>query len=136
MILIVCLDNKNGMIFNHRRQSQDRIVRQRIAQMTAQNPVYMNAYSKELYKEISDVVVCEDFLEQAKKGNYCLIENRQVKDFEDKIEGMIIFRWNKVYPADMIFDIDLSRWKLVQTEEFEGSSHQITMEVYEGEEGK
>ena len=27
MVLIVCVDDHNGMMFNHRRQSQDRILR-------------------------------------------------------------------------------------------------------------
>ena len=30
MRLIVCLDDKNGMAFNHRRQSRDRIVTEKI----------------------------------------------------------------------------------------------------------
>ena len=37
MILIVCVDNKNGMLFNRRRQSQDRMLRTRILEMTAQS---------------------------------------------------------------------------------------------------
>ncbi len=29
MIVMVCVDNRNGMMFNHRRQSQDRVLRRR-----------------------------------------------------------------------------------------------------------
>lgn len=33
MRLIVCLDDKNGMAFNHRRQSRDRIVTEKIEEL-------------------------------------------------------------------------------------------------------
>ena len=40
MILIVCVDDHNGMMFNHRRQSQDRILRGDILELTGRkNPV-------------------------------------------------------------------------------------------------
>ena len=34
MILIVCVDDHNGMMFNHRRQSQDRVLRADILELT------------------------------------------------------------------------------------------------------
>ena len=30
MIIMVCVDDNNGMMFNKRRQSQDRVLRQRM----------------------------------------------------------------------------------------------------------
>ena len=51
--------------------------------------------------------------------------------YEKWIEKLMIFKWNRVYPKDFEFDIDLSEWKLSQSSEFKGSSHDnITMEVY------
>ncbi|MFR4122966.1 MAG: hypothetical protein ACLT0W_12285 [Clostridium sp.] len=45
---------------------------------------------------------------------------------------MILYKWNRVYPADQYFAMDLSGWKLVETVEFPGSSHEkITEERYE-----
>ena len=61
MIIILCLDNNNGMMFNDRRQSQDRGLREYIAEMIKGEKVYMNAYTEKLYEEINDPVVCEDF---------------------------------------------------------------------------
>lgn len=34
MKLIVCMDDKNGMAFNHRRQSRDRVLAERIMELT------------------------------------------------------------------------------------------------------
>ena len=73
MNVIVCLDDKNGMLFNKRRQSQD------------------------------------------------------------KINTLIIYKWNRIYPADLHFDINVNdvSWELIDSEEFNGSSHEkITREIY------
>lgn len=49
------------------------------------------------------------------------------------IEKVILFHWNRAYPSDMKFPINLhnGKWTLLFTEDFAGSSHnQITMEVF------
>jgi hypothetical protein len=45
----------------------------------------------------------------------------------------VVYRWNRRYPGDVFFDLDVSAapWRCVETEEFVGSSHEkITKEVY------
>ena len=49
MIVIVCLDDKKGMMFNHRRQSRDQAVTDRIQKICAGKKLWMNAYSDKLY---------------------------------------------------------------------------------------
>ena len=97
MIIILCLDNNNGMMFNDRRQSQDRGLREYIAEMTKGEKVYMNAYTEKLYEEINDPIVCEDCLHKAGKGETCIVENLPLKPVIDQIEEIVIFRWNKVW---------------------------------------
>ena len=59
-------------------------------------------------------------------------EDFSVKTYFDKIDECIVFKWNRVYPADQHLDIDISKMTKVQEEEFVGFSHEkITMEVYE-----
>lgn len=89
MIIILCLDNNNGMMFNDRRQSQDRGLREYIAEMTKGEKVYMNAYTEKLYEEINDSVVCEDFLHKAGKGETCIVENLPLKSVIDQILSLI-----------------------------------------------
>ena len=43
MKIIACVDENLGLMFHHRRQSQDRIVRERIKTITKK--LYMNQYS-------------------------------------------------------------------------------------------
>lgn len=130
MIIIVCLDDHNGMMFNNRRQSQDRGLRQYIAEMTKDSKVYMNAYTKKLYKEIKNPIVCEDFLQKAGKGDTCIVENLSLDFVKDQMEEIVVFRWNKVYPSDQVLDVDLDRWSLVEEEQIEGSTHEITKQIY------
>ena len=48
-----------------------------------------------------------------------------------EIEKVILYHWNRDYPADVYFPVDLSVWKCVETKEFAGSSHEkITRERY------
>ena len=49
----------------------------------------------------------------------------------DRLEKLIVFRWNRKYPADFWLDADLRDWKLIEAEEFPGNSHEkITQETY------
>jgi len=49
---------------------------------------------------------------------------------DEQIEQFIIYRWNRVYPTDVSVEIG-TEWKLTETEEFPGFSHEkITKEIY------
>lgn len=135
MVVIVCLDDKNGMMFNGRRQSQDRCLRERIIGMTADKVLRMNQYSAGQFdlESICCAMVGDSFLEDANEGEYCFVENEALEPYEKNIEMLIVFRWNRIYPSDVCLDLvlDGSLWKLIETEEFPGYSHDvITMEVY------
>ena len=58
MILIVCVDDHNGMMFNHRRQSQDRILRGDILELAEGKILWMDAYSKKQFVEEDDADPC------------------------------------------------------------------------------
>ena len=61
----------------------------------------------------------------------CFVEEAKYLSL-DEIKKLIIFKWNRVYPADQYLDIDPEKMTKVQEEEFVGFSHEkITMEVYE-----
>ena len=133
MIAIVCIDDDLGMTFNKRRQSRDITLIQKVVKMAKNSKIWINKYSYPLFEEVStvNVNVDETFLAEAANGEYCFVENKELQPFEKWIEKLIVFRWNRSYPADQTFDIDLSKWQLSEVSEFEGNSHEkITMEVY------
>lgn len=139
MILIVAVDDRNGMTFNYRRQSQDKRLRERILSITKNGKLWMNAYSHKQFVDSGDteqIQEAEDFLERAGEKDYCFVENSEIENFRDKIEKIILCKWNRRYPGDFFFTIDVNdgNWKLKDVEEFSGNSHEkITLEVYEHE---
>lgn len=131
--LIVCVDDRMGMLFNRRRQSEDRALRTHILQETAYKPLWMNAYSARQFGAADKIIISETCLEQAGAGEFCFVENLDVAPYMDKIEQVTVYRWNRKYPADFYFTLQLAppEWKLLCSEEFAGSSHEkITKDVY------
>lgn len=133
MNLIVCLDDRNGMAFNNRRQSRDIELARRVLAITT-GKLYMNAYSAKIFPESEKITVCEDFLAEAGENDFCFCEG-DVETLEN-VTGIIIYRWNRLYPADVSFGFDLERegFSLVSSEEFIGNSHaKITEQIFKKE---
>ena len=92
----------------------------------------MNTYSAKIFPEDNRITVSENYLEEAGVQDLCFVEKEPLATYFDKIDECIVFKWNRVYPADQHLDIDISKMTKVQEEEFVGFSHEkITMEVYE-----
>ena len=126
MKLIVCLDDNKGMMFNNRRQSRDRVLIENVLEYCKGEKLYTNEYSSKLFPE--KFVEIFDSMEEIGNG-YCFAENFTVN--EDNVEEIIVYKWNRVYPADVHFNISLENWNLTETVDFEGSSHEkITREIY------
>lgn len=104
--------------------------------LVANVPLWMNHYSASQFdtESIPNLNIDDAFLQEAAQGEYCFVEDAPLAPFEKWIERIAIFRWNRTYPADRYFDLQLGsgQWHLVGTSEFAGHSHDlITMEVYE-----
>lgn len=135
MILLVCVDDGMGMAFAGRRQSRDRLLRKRILEKTAGGRLWMSGYSARQFAEDDAPQVCVtgDAFCSAGAGEYCFVETIAPLAMEAQIEEIILFRWNRKYPADLFFNIPLEEhgWKLRTYTEFAGQSHaHITEEVY------
>ena len=131
--IIICVDNKMGTMFNNRRQSRDRVLCRKIAEITNGSRLFVKSYSAELFRQSDACVICDDnYLMCAENGDFCFVEGDELLPYADRIENIIICRWNRDYPGDKHFDIDLSSgWKMDCVEEFPGSSHEkITLERY------
>ena len=127
MILALCVDNGFGLMFHKRRQSKDAAMRQRLLQLSG-GQLRMSSYSATQFDE--PVYSGADYLSDAQNGDWCFVENGDYEAFSDQIEQIILFRWNRDYPADLHFRFP-GKWQLVSTEDFPGTSHDtITQEVY------
>lgn len=134
MKIIVCLDDKNGMMFNHRRQSRDRAVTDDVLTMAGNSRLFITPYSEKLFAERNgEYTVDENMLTEARAEDYCFVEDIELKPYIGRVEEIVIYRWNRHYPADLYFDISLAEqgFKLASVSEFEGYSHEkITKEIF------
>ena len=133
MNIIVCVDDDNGMMFNNRRQSRDRVVIEDIVNTVKNNTLYVDKYSAPLFADKScSIIADDDFLSKAGINAYCFVENRHISEFYDKIISITIYRWNRKYPSDFGLDIEpKSNMILTSSTEMVGYSHKIiTKEIY------
>ena len=125
MNLIVCIANNNGIMFNKRRVSKDALLIERLKGITKENKIYVSEYSKPLFDGFDNLVLS---IENLTNNDFYFLED---EDYNGNIDKIIIYKWNRDYPADKYFDIDLSSYKLISTQDFQGSSHDlITEEIY------
>ena len=132
MIVILCLDDKNGMMFNNRRQSKDKFVIQDILKLVDGKKLFISSYSESLFQGLeSKLIIDNNFLNNAAEEDYCFVENNNLKDFSEKIEKIIVYKWNRIYPSDLKLEITIQDWNLIGRFEFVGNSHdKITREIY------
>ena len=133
MIPIICVDERGGMMFNNRRQSSDKEVTNRIIEIVQGSKLWLNGYSQSLFSQTNlSLTVDDNFLQKAGDGEFCFVENADITQYTPKIEKLYLFRWNRHYPADFYFSLDLVEFKQIAVSEFIGNSHEkITLEVYE-----
>ena len=173
MMIIACVDEKNGLMFNHRRQSRDLAVCRDILRECRGKKLYMSVYSARLFEEVrgaeettravgteettravgteetmravgteetmravgteeitraegseeamkvrgteenaekngTEIVLSEEILSLAGDEDICFIEDTAITGFEEQIREVILYKWNRRYPADRYFTLDLS----------------------------
>lgn len=133
MIIAICLDDNCGMLFNNRRQSRDKLLLEDFISYANGNKILINDFSQKLFCDYENfVTVNNSFLDYADENDVCFVENVDVSAYKNKITKLIVYKWNKAYPADFNLQLNLNDFRLTEAKEFEGSSHEkITREVYE-----
>lgn len=135
MKIAVCLDDRDGICFAGRRLSKDICQREDLLAMTAPGPLWMSRYCAAQFGTLPEfVIVDDDFLEKAAPEDWCFVEREDVTTVSDRISRVAIYRWNRSYPADRKFPLELfcHRWQQRDCREFPGKSHEtITLEVYD-----
>jgi len=134
MNIVVCLDDGNTMAFNQRRQSMDAQLRHHMLQLLCGETLWMHPYSAKQFADTQDICVDPDYLDKAQDNDWCFVELQSLDAFQNQIHKMLIYRWNRRYPGDLVFPegLLLRAGCPVQCGEFSGSSHErISWEVYE-----
>ena len=70
-------------MFNHRRQSQDSVLRAHIAELVGDARLWMNHYSAQQFdaESIQHLNVDDAFLQEAVQGDYCFVEDTALKPY-------------------------------------------------------
>lgn len=128
---ILCIDDDFGMMFNHRRQSQDRILRKHIMEEWKQ--LYMTEYSKKMFEAEEllpgfSISIWESG-EALPQDVILFIEDPD--DLQDA-ELLTIYCWNRRYPSDKKLPAGfLDHYAMISEQDFAGSSHdKITERKY------
>ena len=134
MYYIFCIDERGGRMFLKRRQSSDRILRERVLALTKEHTLWMSTYSAGQFTEGGTFLVDDDYTKKAGEHDYCFVEDGE---FDlSKCKGVVLYNWNRHYPTDVTWDIDLTAhgFVLVSQTDFAGSSHDtITETIYRKE---
>lgn len=128
MVLLICLDNHNGISFNHRRQSADRCVYERILTRIGQNTLWVRPYSEKKFPA-DRITIVDAFSQVSDPDAWCFAEDGTALAMLEQFEKIIVYRWNRDYPSDVVFpQVCLDMYRLTDVAEFPGNSHDIIKE--------
>lgn len=132
MTCYVCLDDKCGMRFNHRRQSRDARLLEDIRREVP-GVLTADALSGSLLTEAGiPWEPAPGDLHELREDAHFFLEARPAGEAL-AFDRIVIYRWNRHYPADTFWNLDLTEagYRLTEATDFSGSSHEtITKEVY------
>ena len=132
MKLIVCLSDDSGMMFNHRRQSRDRVLVADMVEHTKDATLWISPYSAPLFVEdCPHLQVTSDPTKTAGENDYCFVEDTPLPPNLEDVNELLIYRWNRLYPSDVRFSCDMSSFRKKESSQFAGSSHEkIKKEIW------
>ena len=131
MKLIFCIDDKKGMMLFGKRQSKDQNLKEGIINYARGSKLWMSPYSAKQFDNNASVLADGDYMVKAGENDVCFIEDGPYS--ADNANEIVLCKWNRHYPADKFFDIDLKAlgFKKVSAEDIAGTSHEkITIETY------
>lgn len=133
MKLIICVDENNGMLFNQRRQSRDKELIKHIKNLVWGKKLWISSFSEKLFDGVCEYHLFDnENSTNIGEDDFCFVENFSPKMLESEIDELIVYNWNRSYPADTYFDICLDNWKLISEQDIRGSSHEkITERIYQ-----
>lgn len=126
MTLIVCLDDKNGMMFGTKRQSRDSVLTERILKITEGKKLILSPYSASLFEGKQELITADDPAAIASDEDFLFVENTALP--QAGFDTLLIYRWNRRYPSTRFFTLSTEGFELAERVDFTGSSHDCITE--------
>ena len=133
MKVFVCVDDGGGTLFMGKRQSRDRVLIDDVKSTVGKGRLLIHPFSESLFAKEGGYLLSDDPLAEAEDGDFCFIEGAPLLPFNQKIDTLYVYKWNRSYPATTFFDLVPLKngFHLEQETDFVGSSHdKITKETY------
>ncbi len=131
MNLIFCLDNSGGMLFGGHRQSRDSAVIEDVFSDLNGEKLYVLPFSQKLFLPYGERVSKISSVEEIPENATVFCEDVSGENLPFNAEKIIVYKWNRDYPADVFCGADFSLYELVEETDFSGTSHEkITKKVY------
>ena len=133
LTVAITVDDKMGLAFNNRRQSRDKKLIEDLCSKT-DGDIFISPYSALLFDGFSDRIrIVDDPLAECPDGGFCFVEMTHLGEYINDVSTLIIYHWNRLYPADKQLDINPNEFgfKMSAKYEFCGNSHdKITKGIY------
>lgn len=130
MVLIACVDDNNGLLFNNRRLSSDINVVKDIS--LKYDKIICSDYSYDLLKreKFSILNNNDDLVKKTNVEGIYFIEDVIPENLE-LFNKIILYCWNRNYPSDLKLNINFDLFELQETINIDGNSHDIiTKTIY------
>ena len=130
MTLIITVDECFGIVFGGRRQSRDRELTRDAVRLACGRRIIAKEYSRLLFKEAgedtNDVIFEDEPTRVAERDDVVLLELCVTEDDLSRADELVVYNWNRRYPATSKLDTALiNRYFIpVRTVEFKGNSHE------------
>ncbi|MBR6530860.1 MAG: hypothetical protein IKT43_05540 [Clostridia bacterium] len=132
MTVFVCVDDNLGRTFLGKRQSRDRALCEDVLSLCRGRVLFLHEKSAPLFETVPCAQSTEP-LANCPRGGACFSEFDALSFHKDKIDTLVLYRWNRTYPASTHLDLipEESGFSLSEETNFPGTSHDnITRSIY------
>lgn len=133
MTLIFCADDRGGLTFAGRRQSGDGAVRADLLREAQGKRLWMEPYSLSQFSpaERSAIQTAQPLPLPPPPESVYFLERSHPGPYLAQAERLVVYRWNRLYPAQTRITLPPEGWRLHSRTDFPGLAHKtITKEVY------
>lgn len=125
MTSIITLDTNNGLLFNKRRLSQDKVVTADIISQASGTNLYVTPYSYKLFPEGTPCTPLNNPYTLADKQAVIFAEDINPVKYIDIIDTFVVYLWNKEYPSDVRFNVNLQElgFRVTNRVDFSSNTH-------------